>query len=198
MKTPCSKKFEDSPELALAWLLRDINQMTLSQLSQNLARYGLYVGQPRILRLIHDYPGSTQTQIADRLFVSGASLSTSIKRLQKARLVEQRESASDRRRRELYLTPAGEQAKDQCALDLRDLYRSMLGDLTPEQTEDLLRSLLEIHKNLKSLSDPDPAPDPVPDPAPGQTRPPTRPPTRSQTRLQARPPAPPAPDRKYK
>lgn len=155
MKTSCSKKFEDSPELALAWLLRDINQMTLSQLSQNLARYGLYVGQPRILRLIHDYPGSTQKQIADRLFVSSPSVSTSIKRLQKAKLVEQRQSATARRRRELYLTPAGEQAKDQCALDLLALHRTMLGDLNPEQTEDLLHSLLKIHKNLKNLSDPD-------------------------------------------
>ena len=79
MKTSCSKKFEDSPELALAWLLRDINQMTLSQLSQNLARYGLYVGQPRILRLIHDYPGSTQKQIADRLFVFSLLVFTLIK-----------------------------------------------------------------------------------------------------------------------
>ena len=155
METPLARKFEESPELMLAWLLRDINQMTLSQLSQNLACHGLYVGQPRILRLIHDYPGSTQRQIADRLFVSGASLSTSIKRLQKAKLVEQRQSQSDRRRRELYLTPAGERAKNQCCRDLRELYQSMLKGLDSEQTEGLMKLLLQIHNNLKTLSDAD-------------------------------------------
>lgn len=153
MKTPKTTKFDESPELMLALLLRDINQMTLSQLSQNLALYGLYVGQPRILRLIHEYPGSTQKQIADRLFVSGASVSTSIKRLQKAKLVEQRQSETDRRRHELYLTPAGERAKEQCFRDLRDLHCSMLSDLEPDQIEELLTSLLKIHKNLKTMSD---------------------------------------------
>ncbi|MDD2427174.1 MAG: MarR family winged helix-turn-helix transcriptional regulator [Eubacteriales bacterium] len=153
MKIPLAEKYNEAPELMLAWLLRDINQMTLSQLSQNLARYGLYVGQPRILRLIHDYPGSTQKQIADRLFVSGASLSTSIKRLQKAQLVEQRQSETDRRRRELYLTPAGERAKENCSRDLRQLHRSMLGDLDQNQVEELLTSLLKIHKKLKTMSD---------------------------------------------
>lgn len=153
MKTPTFTDQHDSPEITLAWLLRDINQMAQSQLSQNLARYGLYVGQPRILRLIQVYPGETQKQIADRLFVSAASLSTSLKRLQKAGLVERRQSEQDRRRHELYLTPAGVEASRQCRADLLDLYRHMLTDLDEEETRRLLDGLRVIHSNLASKQD---------------------------------------------
>ena len=152
MKLSVPKEFEDSPEMMLAWLLRDINQMTQSKLSQNLARYGLYVGQPRILRLIHDFPGETQKQIADRLFVSAASLSTSIKRLRKAGLVEQRQSKSDLRQHELYLTPAGEEAREHCAHDLRELHRHILSGLDDKAVESLIESLKHMHNNLKADS----------------------------------------------
>ncbi len=152
MKLSVPKEFEDSPEMMLAWLLRDIHQMTQSKLSQNLARYGLYVGQPRILRLIQYFPGETQKQIADRLFVSPASLSTSIKRLRKAKLVEQRQSKTDLRQHELYLTPAGEEARKNCTQDLRDLHRQILRGLDDQSVDKLIESLKHMHNNLKSDS----------------------------------------------
>ncbi len=152
MNNPISSEPEREPAMRLAWLLRDINQMTQSILSQNIARHGLYVGQPRILRLIHDHPGETQKQIADRLFVSGASLSTSLKRLQKANLVERRLSETDRRRHELYLTPEGEDARVRCSEYMSDLFRYMLTNLDERSVNDLLDSLETIRRNLTTCS----------------------------------------------
>lgn len=153
MKSPASTNQKENPEMTLAWLLRDINQMAQSNLAQSLVEYGLYIGQPRILRLIHDYPGETQKQIADRLYVSAASLSISLKRLQKAALVERRQSAQDRRRHELYLTPAGAEAIQKCGSDLCSLYRYMMSNMDEKEVQQLLESLKKIHDNLAALSD---------------------------------------------
>lgn len=153
MRCPECKKHKDNTEMTLAWLLRDIHQMAQTRLAQNLVRYGLFVGQPRILRLIHDHPGETQKQIADRLYVSGASLSISLKRLQKANLVEKRQSKLDRRRHELYLTLSGEKAIEKCSNDLRSLYGNMMSGLSHEEVQQLLGSLKTIHETLISMPD---------------------------------------------
>ncbi|HHU06800.1 MAG TPA: winged helix-turn-helix transcriptional regulator [Clostridiaceae bacterium] len=153
MKHPVRKEYEDSSEMTLVWLLRDINQMAQSRLTQSLAQYGLYIGQPRILRLIHDYPGKTQKQIAEKLYVSGASLSNSLRRLQKANLVERRQSRQDRREHELYLTPAGIDAVERCGNDLRTLFGHMMSSLDREEVQQLLSSLKTIHNTLASMSE---------------------------------------------
>ncbi|MGI6545924.1 MAG: MarR family winged helix-turn-helix transcriptional regulator [Fastidiosipilaceae bacterium] len=152
MNIPLPNEPDGEPAMRLAWLLRDINQMTQSILSQNIGRHGLYVGQPRILRVIHDHPGETQRQIADRLFVSGASLSTSLKRLQKANLVERRLSETDRRRHELYLTPEGEAARTRCGEHMSGLFHYMLTGLAERSVNDLLDSLETIRRNLTTRS----------------------------------------------
>lgn len=139
----------DSVEAVLAWLFRDITQLTKKSLVVSLSELGLFLGQPMILQRIHDKPGSTQKDIADFLHISGASLSSSITYLTKSNFVEQVQSKSDRRQNELYLTAEGEQVQKQCVDNLHHVYRKMIEGLEVEEVDILIKSLNKIRTNLR-------------------------------------------------
>ena len=68
---------------------------------------GIHPGQPPLLHYIQDHPGCTQKEAADELDVTPASAAASLKRLEKAGLVERKTDEKDARRNCLYLTTDG-------------------------------------------------------------------------------------------
>ena len=70
---------------------------------------GLHPGQPPLLHYILSHPGCTQKETADELDVTPASAAASLKRLEKAGLVERKADEKDARRNCLYVTEAGKE-----------------------------------------------------------------------------------------
>lgn len=84
-------------------LLRKIKSRAMFQDS------GLHMGQPPLLHYIREHPGCTQKETADELDISPPSAAASLKRLEKAGLVERKPDPLDARRNCLYITHAGEE-----------------------------------------------------------------------------------------
>lgn len=70
--------------------------------------YGLSINQIKTLHLIFHRPGISQTTVAERLGVTTASISTSVRELEAHGLVERRPNPDDARVMLLHIAPQGE------------------------------------------------------------------------------------------
>ena len=106
---------------------------------------GLYGGQPPILFML-DYKGQqTQTEIAERLRVTPATIATSIKRMEKAGLLRKETHPTDQRRNQIVLTPQGEETVRKCRAMFREMDKALEESLSPEETrifDDLLNKVI--------------------------------------------------------
>lgn len=134
-------------ETKIAWLIKDVDSASQVILGENLSEFGLYAGQPRLMHLIRMNPGSTQNQIAKRMRVSPSSLSMSIKRMEKQKLVERVTPDNDLRRNELHLTEAGEAVSLTCKTVIMDLHQQLLAGFSEEEKETLQAYLERMMEN---------------------------------------------------
>ena len=91
-------------------VLRHINRISLLhrlRVHNLLSDTGVWGSQIPVLLHVERNPGCTQTDIAEHLGVSSPSIATSIKRLQKAGMLEKRADETDMRRNHIELTERG-------------------------------------------------------------------------------------------
>jgi DNA-binding MarR family transcriptional regulator len=80
-----------------------------------LAEYGYGRAHHRVLHFVHWVPGQRVIDLLDMLKITKQSLARVLKSLIDGGLVEQRSSASDKRERLLYSTPAGDALAERLA-----------------------------------------------------------------------------------
>lgn len=122
---------ESADSRAIIALLDRLHKLRAAATRQALARYGLHIGQPGILRFIMRNPGCTQREIADNARVTAASVAASVKRLEKAGMLNRRGDTADTRCNRVFITPLGERALAACLADLQALEDAMLAALNP-------------------------------------------------------------------
>ena len=113
---------------------------------------GIHPGQPPLLHYIQAHPGCTQKEAADELDVTPASAAASLKRLEKAGLVERKADDKDARRNCLFITAEGdarliEHRKIFDALDER-----MFAGLTEDEIQMFQRTCEKMFDNLADES----------------------------------------------
>lgn len=94
---------------------------------------GLHPGQPPLLQFILDHPGCTQKEAADELDVTPASAAASLKRLEKAGLVERKPDYSDARRNRLFVTALGRGRMEESRRQFEALDIKMFSGMTEEE-----------------------------------------------------------------
>jgi DNA-binding MarR family transcriptional regulator len=144
---------KDNPSTQVAWKIRDINHLHMQNIMGIIENYGLHSGQPRILHTIANMNGSTQKEIADKLQISPASLAVSIKRLQKAGLLEKVTDESDLRVNQIYLTEKGRKVQSESLADLIAFDNYLIEGFSPDEISQLDSFLCRIYTNLKKAEE---------------------------------------------
>lgn len=144
---------KDNPATQLAWKIRDIHHLHMQNIMGIIENYGLHSGQPRILHTIAEMNGATQKAIANKLQSSPASLAVSIKRLQKAGLLEKVTDESDLRINQIYLTEKGKKVQSESLADLIMFDNYLLDGFSPEEILQLDSFLCRIYTNLKKVEE---------------------------------------------
>lgn len=127
-------------------LLRRIKSRAIMRAS------GLHPGQPPLLLYIREHPGCTQKEAADKLDVTPASAAASLKRLEKAGLVERKTDERDARRNCLYLTKAGEEQMREHCQTFESLNAQMFVGLSEEEIFAFQRACEKMFDNLADES----------------------------------------------
>jgi len=119
-----------SDDAMRAWLrfLR-LNQRIARLAARVMRATGLSVPQFDLLSTLSEREGTTQQEIAERLYVTKGNISGLIDRMAEAGLVERRALPQDRRSHALYITDAGREALARGDALQRDMIARTLGQL---------------------------------------------------------------------
>lgn len=142
---------EGNDGAALQWKMRNISHARMHVVTDMLSEYGLHYTYPRILGTILYREGATQKELATELNTSPAAMSVSVKRLQKAGLIEKMSDASDSRINIIRLTEKGHRIHDDTFDKTLAIDRKMLDGFTEAETQELFAYLDRIQSNIDKM-----------------------------------------------
>lgn len=105
------------------------------------ARLGVTAQQRLLIRLVGRHPGITAGQLAELLCVDASTVSTSLKRLEKRKVLRRRKDVKDARRSIIELLPAGKVLDRREGASVEGAIEALLDD-TPETRATAVRQFL--------------------------------------------------------
>ncbi len=129
-------------------LFHDIMRLYGKTIFSQLGELGLYHGQPRVLRFLFHNEGITQKELAKHLNVSGATVTKTVKSLERAGYIVKKTDTEDMRVTRLYIAEKGFKIKKDIEELMLSFDEKMLKGFSPEERLLFIRLLKEIKKNL--------------------------------------------------
>jgi DNA-binding MarR family transcriptional regulator len=146
-----SPKLEDKPdqELSVDFILAQVGRQQHKRAHDLLEALGLYQGQPRLLRVLWEGEGPTQSELAGRVRVRPATMSKMLQRMEEAGFVERRRDRADQRMVRVYLTEAGHDVQERVQQVWAQMEREVLEGFDEQECRQLRGYLLRIRENLR-------------------------------------------------
>ncbi|HEY73592.1 MAG: MarR family transcriptional regulator [Chloroflexi bacterium] len=113
-----------------------------------LGEIGLYCGQPFVLRVLWQKEGVTHSELAGRLHIQPATITNTLKRMEKAGFVERRQDEQDQRVSRVYLTDAGRNVREGVEKAWDELEERAFAGLDSDEIAMFRQLLVHIHGNL--------------------------------------------------
>jgi len=122
-----------------------------ARMQEKLAQVGLYRGQAPIMGLLNQYDGMSQKQMADALNLSPATMTVTLKRMEKAGLIVREMDGKDQRVLRVHLSDEGREmckkGQEQCAIVSDEL----LEGFTAQEEAQLREYLERIARNMEAV-----------------------------------------------
>jgi MarR family transcriptional regulator, organic hydroperoxide resistance regulator len=109
-----------------------LNHRLFGEMAQRLKPTGLSIPQFDMLSTLSEQEGLSQSDLANRLYVTKGNVSGLVDRLVEAGFVERRSTPGDRRSHALFLTAAGRTAAESGIRIQREFVGLTLGNLSSE------------------------------------------------------------------
>lgn len=139
---------EDKGVDSLGFLLAEIIRLHHARTFNLFAQLGLYRGQPPILFVLWKEGGKTQKEIADALRLKPSTITVTLKRMEKAGLLERRSDPQDLRISRVYLTEKGYNLQMEVEKALKAFDDECFKGFTLEEKVLLRRFFIQIRDNL--------------------------------------------------
>jgi DNA-binding MarR family transcriptional regulator len=135
-------------ELSLAQLVSHVCRLSGERLRVIIEGIGLYKGQAFILFQLRKRPGMAQNEIAHRLHISPASVTNSLKRLERDGWITRQRDSKDQRMVRVYLTGKAKALQERIRGSFDELDTELKAVLTDKEERQLRNLLIMIHKHL--------------------------------------------------
>lgn len=132
---------------------RSIRILHRRKVSGLLKTIGLYDGQPRLLFHLSEKGGCNQKELSDYLNVSCATITVSLKRMEKCGIVEKRPDESDLRNNLITLTDKGNDLVNKCREMFNEVNVKMYDGLNQDEIRNLESYYKRIIVNLTNMND---------------------------------------------
>jgi DNA-binding MarR family transcriptional regulator len=132
----------------ISYLLAQVCKAHRGKGQELLSELDLHLGQEMLLIRLWPRDGLTQSELADDLCISPATITKTLDRMSKAGLVERRTDSEDRRVSRVYLTDQGQLLQEPVEGVWHELEAQCLSNLTLEEQVLLRRLLLQVYENL--------------------------------------------------
>jgi DNA-binding MarR family transcriptional regulator len=136
---------------SLITLMADNSKLRRAQAQTRLETIGLHRGWHFALSILWEKEGVTHSELAERLFITPATMTNALKRMEKAGLIERRHDAIDQRVSRVYLTAAGRQIQAATEQVWRDFEQDIFTGFSHDEQAILHGFLLRMKENLLRL-----------------------------------------------
>lgn len=130
---------------AFSGIFKSIHQRSF----HNLDTQKLYPGQPKFLALIKANEGVTQKELAQKHFVTPATITGVLNKLEANKYVYRVPDENDKRIMRVYLTEEGRHLAEQGEKFMLELTERMFQDFTEEELQTYLRLTEKIRNSLQ-------------------------------------------------
>lgn len=124
-------------------------RMYYGRMQAKLAEVGLYRGQPPILGLLYQHDGMSQKEMARALNLSPATMTVTLKRMEKAGLVRREMDEHDQRILRVHLSEQGRQMWLKSSEELRSVTEELMEGISPEERKQMQGYLRRIAVNME-------------------------------------------------
>jgi DNA-binding MarR family transcriptional regulator len=132
----------------LELLLREVNKAHTNKVNRVLEKYNMHKGQPMLLLALSDHDGLPQSILAKKLVVKPATVSATVKRMEKAGYVVRRRDAEDERISNVYLTDAGRAISSELADQQSDMDELVFEGFSDKEKDQMRNYLERILNNI--------------------------------------------------
>ncbi len=126
-------------------------RMYYCRMQAQLAEVGLFRGQPPILGLLHKHDGMSQKEMARALNLSPATMTVTLKRMEKAGLIVREMDEHDQRILRVHLSAQGKQMCQKGEKQVNQVTSELLEGFTEEEQERLKEYLRRIAHNMERV-----------------------------------------------
>ena len=137
-------KHKDLKEAPMGILLKKVEHAHDMKVRERLDACGITKAFGPFLMTISKNEGATQSEIADRLNFTAATVSVTIQKLLDSEYITRVSDDSDCRQLRIYLTDKGRSKSEEMHKIFRELEEELVSPLTVEEREELRRLLLKI------------------------------------------------------
>ena len=124
-------------------------RMYYGRMQAQLAEVGIYRGQPPIMGLLYQHDGMSQKEMASALNLSPATMTVTLKRMEKAGLVRREIDEHDQRILRVHLSEQGRQMWLAGADQIRCVTEELMEGFTPEEEQQMHEYLSRIAINME-------------------------------------------------
>jgi len=135
---------------SLDFLIRDTRLVLTSYIAQRVAGHGIPIRLWFPLRILYSNEAITQRELGRMLGYGDAHAGVIVRFMHRRGLIDRRQSAVDRRRIDLYLTPAGKAAARRSLRLMRSINARIVAGFTPAEAAALKALLARARENLKT------------------------------------------------
>ncbi len=136
-------------EQSLGYQIRYAYRAFVKALADELAPHRLTTGQWSALRVLWQLEGLSQVELAQRMMVEKASLTPVLKAMAAAGLITRKRNAGDRRKVNIFLTPAGRRLRSKVLPLVGKINRRATRRLSAADVERLHALLGRVMLNLQ-------------------------------------------------
>lgn len=136
-----------------AKLQRFISRQFLRNLERKVMDTGVYSSQHQMLMCLGDNPGCSQTMLAEKLHISTAAVTTTLKKLEKGGYISRETDSADNRTNQLQVTEKGRKVIEHSKQLFYELECDMYAGFSPEELQHLQKYYERILGNLKKQNE---------------------------------------------
>jgi DNA-binding MarR family transcriptional regulator len=134
--------------LSLGYQIRYVYRALVKALAEELGPHGITTSQWSALRVLWEAEGITQVELAERMMMEKASLTSVLAAMESNRLITRKRNLEDRRKVNIFLTPVGWRMKEKVLPIAATINKRATRGLSAAQARELHVLLAKVMSNL--------------------------------------------------
>ena len=139
----------DDEHGSVLWGMMKLMHRVHNALHTRLLHVGLYRGQPPVLHFLSAEGAMSQKELADKLYLSPATMTVTLKRMEKAGLIERHTDPGDQRVQLVRVTDYGREMSGVAQSILLDIRDECLTGFSQREQEEILCYIERMAHNLE-------------------------------------------------